>query len=279
MTYAGGTHLVQALEEEAMPEPPMDLRPLRPARLSLGQISPPYGMRRLDPRKRSHTFAQTAPAGAHGRHPAQRIALARREQLDYASFLEIKPSTAATSRLQGAGFQEICRLEDFDWSVSITMDRRLLDAAFSLEFLARHEHVWLVRPEGVFKSFLAQALGLRRQGGAHRPLQPASQDHGPSQSGQFAGAHFPVLSDTRPAHPRRPGPAPEAVRRSLRAHTPPAPGVQLRSAYVDEWLGLFDLTPSWERPGPAGQCQLPASSRAAPPVAAPCPAGRRQGRR
>ena len=62
-------------------------------------------------------------------------------------------------RLQQAGFQEICRLEDFDWSASITLDRRLLDAAFSLEFLARREHVLLVGPAGVGKSFLAQALG------------------------------------------------------------------------------------------------------------------------
>ena len=44
-------------------------------------------------------------------------------------------------------------------SASITLDRRLLDAAFSLEFLARHEHVVLVGPAGVGKSFLAQALG------------------------------------------------------------------------------------------------------------------------
>ena len=39
------------------------------------------------------------------------------------------------------------------------MDRRLLDAAFSLEFLDKHEHVLLVGPAGVGKSFLAQALG------------------------------------------------------------------------------------------------------------------------
>ena len=97
----------------------------------------------------------------------ERIALARREQLDYASVLEIILSDEVNRRahrriemrLQGAGFQEICRLEDFDCSVSITMDRRLLDAAFSLEFLARHEHVLLVGPAGVGKSFLAQALG------------------------------------------------------------------------------------------------------------------------
>ena len=61
--------------------------------------------------------------------------------------------------MQGAGFEETSRLEDFDWSASITMDRRLLDSVFSLEFLDKHEHVLLVGPAGVGKSFLAQALG------------------------------------------------------------------------------------------------------------------------
>ena len=97
----------------------------------------------------------------------ERIALARREQLDYASFLEIILSDEVNRRahrrtelrLQGAGFEETCRLEDFDWSASIALDRRLLDAVFSLEFLAKHEHVLLVGPAGVGKSFLAQALG------------------------------------------------------------------------------------------------------------------------
>ena len=97
----------------------------------------------------------------------ERIALARREQLDYASFLEIILSDEVNRRadwrielrLQGAGFEETCRLEDFDWSAAITLDRRLLDAVFSLEFLDKHEHVLLAGPAGVGKSFLAQALG------------------------------------------------------------------------------------------------------------------------
>ena len=93
----------------------------------------------------------------------ERIALARREQPDYSSFLEIILSDEVNRRMElrirAAGFQETCRMEDFDWSASITLDRRLLDAVFSLEFLSRHEHVLLVGPAGVGKTFLAQALG------------------------------------------------------------------------------------------------------------------------
>ena len=90
-----------------------------------------------------------------------------REQLDYASFLQIiltdeinrRDHRRLELRLQRAGFEQTCRLEDFDWSASITLDRRLLDAAFSLQFLARNKHVLLVGPVGVGKSFIAQALG------------------------------------------------------------------------------------------------------------------------
>lgn len=97
----------------------------------------------------------------------ERIALARRDQLDYAAFLEIiladevsrRENRRIETRLNRAGFEETCRLEDFDWTADITLDRRLLDAAFSLEFIARREHVLLMGPAGVGKSFLAQALG------------------------------------------------------------------------------------------------------------------------
>ena len=52
----------------------------------------------------------------------QRIALARREQLDYSSFLEIiltdevsrRENRRIELRLKAAGFEETCRLEDFD---------------------------------------------------------------------------------------------------------------------------------------------------------------------
>jgi DNA replication protein DnaC len=97
----------------------------------------------------------------------ERLALARRDQLDYAVFLQIlladevsrRDNRNLEVRLQKAGFEEICRLDDFDWTAGVTLDRRLVDAAFSLDFLGRHEHVIFVGPVGVGKSFLAQALG------------------------------------------------------------------------------------------------------------------------
>jgi DNA replication protein DnaC len=98
----------------------------------------------------------------------ERLSLARRDQLDYAVFLQIlladevgrRDNRNLELRLQKAGFEEICRLDDFDWSAGVTLDRRLLDTAFSLDFLNRHEHVLFVGPVGVGKSFLAQALGF-----------------------------------------------------------------------------------------------------------------------
>jgi len=86
----------------------------------------------------------------------ERLALARRDQLDYAAFLQILLADEVTRRdnrnleihLHAAGFEEVCRLEDFDWTAEITVDRRLLDAVFSLDFINRHEHVLLVGPVG-----------------------------------------------------------------------------------------------------------------------------------
>ena len=97
----------------------------------------------------------------------ERLALARRDHLDYAAFLQIlladeigrRDNRNLEVRLQKAGFEEICRLDDFDWNAGVTLDRRLVDIAFSLDFLSRHEHVLFVGPVGVGKSFLAQALG------------------------------------------------------------------------------------------------------------------------
>ena len=82
--------------------------------------------------------------------------------------------------MRAAGFEETCRLEDFDWSAAITLDRRLLDAVFSLEFLSRHEHILLVGPAGVGKTFMAQALGYARPSA---PVTPCASSMPTTSSG------------------------------------------------------------------------------------------------
>ena len=71
--------------------------------------------------------------------------------------MSVSPGAAAPPKQ--AGFQETCRLEHLDWPASITPDRRPLYAAFTLEFLAKREHMPLFGPAGVGKSFLAQDPG------------------------------------------------------------------------------------------------------------------------
>lgn len=105
----------------------------------------------------------------------ERLTLARRDHLDYAAFLQIlladevarRDNRNLENRLQKAGFEEICRLEDFDWTAGVTIDRHLIDLVFSLDFLSRHEHVLLVGPVGVGKSFLAQAAGYAAARSGH----------------------------------------------------------------------------------------------------------------
>ena len=102
----------------------------------------------------------------------ERLALARRDQLDYAAFLQIILADEVTRRnnrnleihLHAAGFEEVCRLEDFDWTAEITVDRRLVDAVFSLDFVNRHEHVLFVGPVG---------KSTRARQGYRRPFLPA----------------------------------------------------------------------------------------------------------
>lgn len=96
-----------------------------------------------------------------------RLALAKQGHMDYASFLELILSDEITRREQGnldrrlrqAGFEEVVTLEQWDDSAEVKYDRQLVQELFGLHFLQRHEHVLIVGPVGVGKSFLAQALG------------------------------------------------------------------------------------------------------------------------
>ena len=124
---------------------------------------------------------------------------------------------------------------------SITLDRRLLDAVFSLKFLAKHEHVLLVGPAGVGKSFMASALGFTAIRAGYRDLRPqlhlrhrGSRRRSPTglthihPLGQGNAVYlalpgiFPPPSLPRRPKPGRVGHAPPARRRSPGPHRHPA---------------------------------------------------------
>ncbi len=188
----------------------------------------------------------------------ERIALARREELDYASFLQViltdevnrRDHRRLELRLQQAGFDQVCRLEDFDWSASITLDRRLLDAAFSLQFLPRNEHVLLVGPVGVGKSFLAQALGYAAVRAGHsvrfiraddffRAMAQARVDHSTDKTFRsFLSPDLLILDDLG-LHRLAQQQSIDLYELVIARHRTSSFVVTSNRA-VDEWLGLFD---------------------------------------
>ncbi len=188
----------------------------------------------------------------------ERIALARREQLDYGAFLQVILSDEVNRRdhrrlelrFQRAGFDQVCRLEDFDWSASITLDRRLLDAAFSLQFLARNEHVLLVGPVGVGKSFMAQAIGYAAVRAGHsvrflrsddffRAMAQARVDHSTDRTFRsFLSPDLLILDDLglqRMTQQQSMDLYELIIARHRRASF-----VITSNRAVDEWLSLFD---------------------------------------
>jgi DNA replication protein DnaC len=108
----------------------------------------------------------------------ERLTLARAQQLDHAAFLTLLLSDEVQRRdqltldrhLTQAGFEERTSLDRFDWSAPLQLDRRHLQEVFSLQFLAQKEHVILVGPVGVGKTFLAQALGSAAVRAGHSVL-------------------------------------------------------------------------------------------------------------
>jgi len=188
----------------------------------------------------------------------ERLALARRDQLDHAAFLQILLADEVSRRderrmelqLQKAGFEDICRLEDFDWTAEIRMDRSLLDAAFSLDFLSRHEHVILVGPVGVGKSFLAQALGYAavRAGNSARfiraddllrTLAQARVDHSLEKTFRsFLSPDLLILDDF--GLQRMTAQQSTDMYELIIARHRRSSFVITSNRTVDEWLGLFD---------------------------------------
>ena len=165
--------LIQALEQQEAPEHPSPLPAGRFARpgdvFSLRKATANSQQKEVnhDPCHRTHAPAQAAPAGTHGRHPARTHCLGPQGPAG----LRFPPGNHPQRRGQSPGGPPPgtatagCRLRGDLPPGGLRLVRRrhprpqAPGAAFSLEFLSRHEHVLLVGPAGVGKTFLAQALG------------------------------------------------------------------------------------------------------------------------
>ena len=97
----------------------------------------------------------------------ERLVLARQQKMPHQDLLLLvlsdevsrRESLAVTRRVQRARLDPAMRLEAWDTTAKVTVDRALLNELTSLRFLDTHAHVAIVGPVGVGKTFLAHALG------------------------------------------------------------------------------------------------------------------------
>jgi DNA replication protein DnaC len=97
----------------------------------------------------------------------ERFVLARQQKMPYQDFLLLalgdevsrRDSQAAVLRAQRAKLDPTMQIELWDETAKVRFDRVLLNELVSLRFLDAHQHVTLVGPVGVGKTFLAHALG------------------------------------------------------------------------------------------------------------------------
>ena len=97
----------------------------------------------------------------------ERLVLARQQKMPHQDLLLLvlsdevsrRESLAVTLRVERARLDPAMRLEAWDATAKVTVDRALLNELTSLRFLDTHAHVAIVGPVGVGKTFLAHALG------------------------------------------------------------------------------------------------------------------------
>lgn len=186
------------------------------------------------------------------------LTLARTQQLDYAAFLTLlladevqrRDHLSLERRLLQANFEEFVTLDEFDWSAPVQVDRRQLQAIFTLRFLDRHEHVLFLGPVGVGKTFLAQALGATAIRAGHsvlftradalfKDLAQARVDH--SYEKAFRRYLVPelLLVDDFGLHRLSAQQSGDLYELIIERHRR-ASFVFTSNRSVDEWLGLFD---------------------------------------
>ena len=97
----------------------------------------------------------------------ERFTLARQQKMPHQDFLLLalsdevsrRDSQAITLRASRAHLEPTMQLEAWDSTANVTYDLALWNELVSLRFLDAHQHVSIVGPVGVGKTFLAHALG------------------------------------------------------------------------------------------------------------------------
>jgi hypothetical protein len=217
-----------------------------------------------------------------------RLALARAQKLDYAAFLTLifadevqrRDGLALERRLLAAGFEERVTLDDFDWTNPIQVDRRHLNELFSLHFLQKKEHVLLIGPVGVGKTFLAQALGAAATRAGHsvlfrradvllRELGQARADHSFEEVFRRYLAPDLLVVDDFALHrlTQQQNPYPKTSMRSLSNATVAPVSSSPATATSPNGLGSLPILSSPTRPSTASPTALTSSSSTVPPTA------------
>jgi DNA replication protein DnaC len=205
-----------------------------------------------------HRLMKRLKLGALAPTLPERLTLARAQQLDYAAFLTLlladevqrRDHQAIDRRLHLAGFEEAVHLDDFDWTAPITVDRRQLQALFSLDFLTRKEHVLFVGPVGVGKTFLAQALGsavvraghtalFSRADALFKELAQARVDHSFEKAFRRYLTPELLIVDDFGLHRLSAQQSQDLYELIIERHRRSS-FVFTSNRGVDEWLGLFD---------------------------------------
>lgn len=205
-----------------------------------------------------HRLLKRLKLGALAPTVPERLTLARAQQLDYAAFLTLlladevqrRDHQAIDRRLVLAGFEETVHLEDFDWTAPISVDRRQLQALFSLDFLTRKEHALFVGPVGVGKTFLAQALGtaavragrtvlFSRADTLFKDLAQARIDHSFEKAFRRYLAPELLIVDDFGLHRLSAQQSQDLYELIIERHRRSS-FVFTSNRGVDEWLGLFD---------------------------------------
>jgi DNA replication protein DnaC len=97
----------------------------------------------------------------------ERMTLAKQQKIPYADFLLMvlqdevsrRDGLAAARRAHQANLDPAATLDTWDTTAKVTFDQQLLNELATLRFLEAREHVAVVGPVGVGKTFLSYAIG------------------------------------------------------------------------------------------------------------------------